>query len=370
MSNGVLNSFNEDVKASGSAILEIYNGYTSLPYKGLKENRFIKMRTSDMAVVQKENKEYIAEISSVLRVDTATISTSKDYITGGFSGVYPNYILSGASGYKILQGRFINQKDMDERRKVIVITQKNAELLFDNPDMAIGKSVNVMGLAFTIIGVYERQGWTSTFIPFTTAESLIDNGGRINNMEISTKGLETLEQGEQLEKDVKTTLSKLHTFDPEDPSAVWIWNQFVNRIASNQALNILNIAIWIIGILTLLTGIVGVSNIMFVSVRERTHEIGIRRAIGAKPYNILMQIILESVSITAIFGYIGIFFGVCVTEILSGVFSTTDFVANPTVDITIAIEVSVVLIIAGGLAGVFPAIKALKIRPVEALRTE
>ena len=135
-------------------------------------------------------------------------------------------------------------------------------------------------------------------------------------------------------------------------------------------MRILNIVMWVIGMLTLITGIVGVSNIMFVSVRERTHEIGIRRAIGAKPRSILSQVIVESVALTTIFGYIGIIMGTVGTTILDKMFGNTDFIKDPTVDISIALEVTAVLIVAGALAGLFPAMRALKIKPVEALRTE
>jgi putative ABC transport system permease protein len=135
-------------------------------------------------------------------------------------------------------------------------------------------------------------------------------------------------------------------------------------------MSILNIAVWIIGIFTMLSGIVGVSNIMFVSVKERTHEIGIRRAIGAKPRNILTQIILESITITTFFGYIGVFLGIVSTEIISKLAEDSDILKNPTVEMSIAIRVTIVLIVAGAIAGLFPAIKATKVKPVEALRTE
>lgn len=135
-------------------------------------------------------------------------------------------------------------------------------------------------------------------------------------------------------------------------------------------MGILNTVMWVIGLLTLITGIVGVSNIMFVSVRERTHEIGIRRAIGAKPLRILKQIILESVAMTTVFGYVGILMGTVGTEIMSRAFAGSDFIKDPTADISLALEVTLVLIVSGALAGLFPALRALKIRPVEALRTE
>ena len=137
-----------------------------------------------------------------------------------------------------------------------------------------------------------------------------------------------------------------------------------------KAQDILNTTMWVIGLLTLITGIVGVSNIMFVSVRERTHEIGIRRAIGAKPRSVLMQVVLESVAITALFGYIGVFLGMTVMQLVDMAFGSSDFMRNPTIDISIAIEVTIVLVVAGALAGLFPALKATKVKPVEALRDE
>ncbi|MDE5847362.1 MAG: FtsX-like permease family protein, partial [Muribaculaceae bacterium] len=150
----------------------------------------------------------------------------------------------------------------------------------------------------------------------------------------------------------------------------WVWNQFANYLKQGQAMVYLNLAVWVIGILTLLTGIVGVSNIMFVSVRERIHEIGIRRAIGAKPKNIIIQILAESVAITALFGYIGLVAGMAVLQVLNAVLGDSQGFSNPTVDISIALQVTIALIVAGAIAGLFPALKATKVKPVEALRDE
>lgn len=170
-----------------------------------------------------------------------------------------------------------------------------------------------------------------------------------------------------------------HHFDPLDDSAIWIWNRMENYLQQQQADSILKTAIWIIGIFTLLSGIVGVSNIMLITVRERTREFGIRKALGAKPSSILKLIIVESITITAIFGYIGMIIGIAVTEYMNSVIgnqllnvgNASEVVfLNPTVDISIAIEATVALIIAGTLAGFFPARKATKIRPIEALRAE
>mgnify|MGYP000776432316 FL=1 len=226
------------------------------------------------------------------------------------------------------------------------------------------------GLSFTVVGVYDHQWQSSIYIPYTTARALKGYDDKLSTLRVSASGINTLEKADELEKKVRATLGKSESFDPDDSSAVWVWNRFSNYISNLKVTDILNTVMWVIGLLTLITGIVGVSNIMFVSVRERTHEIGIRRAIGAKPARILKQVILESVAMTTVFGYFGILLGTIGTEILSRMFAGSDFIKDPTVSISLALEVTLVLIVAGALAGLFPALRALKIRPVEALRTE
>ena len=192
-----------------------------------------------------------------------------------------------------------------------------------------------------------------------------------------TKGINDLPSSETFEKEYRTAISKVKQFDAEDRSAIWVWNRFSQYLQQQTAIGILKTAIWIIGIFTLLSGIVGVSNIMLITVKERTHEFGIRKALGAKPYSILTLIIAESIAITTFFGYIGMIAGIAVTEYMNvvageqvvdvGVASATVFV-NPTVDLHIAIQATLTLIVAGTLAGFFPARKAVMIRPIEALR--
>lgn len=182
-------------------------------------------------------------------------------------------------------------------------------------------------------------------------EFLNGHSGYVGEIRLDVRDLDGIEAGERLEDEVRSTLARIHLFDPDDQSAVWVWNQFVDHLTMGGALNILNVAIWVIGLFTMLSGIVGVSNIMFVSVKERTHEIGIRRAIGAKPHNVLVQIILESVMITALFGYIGIFMGIGVSEGLARIFEDSGVLRNPTVDIRIAVYVTCVLVVSGAMAG-------------------
>lgn len=368
MSRGVLNSFNDHASDQGNNQITIYGGNTSMAFKGYKENRRIRLRETDLDVLESEYPDRVSMATSMVSIDTAEISTTRDYITGGITGVYPTVLKS--RGVNITSGRFINQRDLDERRKVLVISQTNAEVLFKNADTAVGSTVKCMGLAFNIVGIYDNGGRSESYAPFTTVENLAGNTGYIGNIRLDVKNLSTIQDGEALEQEVRSTLGRVHQFDSNDQSAVWIWNQFVQFLTMGGALKILNIAIWVIGLFTMLSGIIGVSNIMFVSVRERTHEIGIRRAIGAKPRNILVQIIFESVAITALFGYVGILLGIGGTELVDSMFGNSNFLKNPTVDIRLAIYVTIVLIIAGALAGLFPALRALKIKPVEALRDE
>ena len=187
---------------------------------------------------------------------------------------------------------------------------------------------------------------------------------------VDLKGLKNEEDALNAEKKVRNTLAVNHTFDPDDNNAVYINNYFTSALQTKKAMGILDMCVWVLGILTLLSGIVGISNIMFVTVKERTHEIGIRRAIGAKPSKILTQIITESIAITLIFGYIGIFLGTVVTQVIATLMGNNEVFRNPTVSMTIALEVTFVLILAGTVAGLFPALKALKVKPVEALRDE
>lgn len=368
MSRGLLNSFNDSRMSQGANTIDIWGGETSKAHGGFKEGRNIGLKDADLPSIASRDRQHVEGTSARLSGDATTISSDKDYIAGSYSGVYPSALAS--SGEEIAEGRFINDNDLSQRRKVIVLARKNTDILFPDEKHVVGKRVKLKDLSFTIIGIYDSEWRTNTYIPYTTARALNGDKTSVDQISVAITDVNTVEDGEAVEKGVRSTLATRHNFDPDDQSAVWIWNRFTQHMTMNSGMGILEVAIWVIGIFTMLSGIIGVSNIMFVSVRERTHEIGIRRAIGAKPRNILNQVILESVAITALFGYIGIFFGILLTEGLDKAFSGSDFIKNPTVDIGIALKVTLVLIVAGALAGVFPALKALKVKPVEALRTE
>lgn len=367
MSRGVTNAFAERFAADNSRVINIYNGTTSKAFKGYQEGRSIYLKSRDMPAVMSRDKQHVDAVIASKSIDTAVVSTPLNY-TSGLLGHFPSELKTAR--LEMLSGRFLNQSDLDNNRKVIVLSKENADKLFGKNVGAVGKRVDSMGFSWLVIGVYDHRWERSSYIPFTTAMLLSGNDDKVSDMRVAMKNVETLADGEAVENNVKSTLAGRHDFSPSDNSAVYIWNRFSNYLTQLSAMNILTVAVWIIGIFTLLSGIVGVSNIMFVSVRERTHEIGIRRAIGAKPRAILMQIVAESVVMTTVFGYVGVVLGMIVTGIIDVVTRNMEFLSNPTVNLSIALEVTVVLIIAGAIAGLFPAIKATKVKPVEALRDE
>ncbi|MDE5700982.1 MAG: ABC transporter permease, partial [Bacteroides sp.] len=296
-------------------------------------------------------------------------------------GGQPNY--TEVETVKTADGRFINRNDLKERRKVIVLHKKTAEVLFGKTHTEpIGKFVNASGVAYQVVGIYNDQGDrgnSEAYIPFSTLQSIYNKGEQLNSIIFTTKNLETIESNEQFESAYRKVIGANRRFDPQDNSAIWIWNRFTNYMRTQNAMGILRTAIWVIGIFTLLSGIVGVSNIMLITVKERTREFGIRKALGAKPLSILWLIIVESIAITTLFGYIGMVAGIAVTEWMNaafgnqtmdaGMFQQTMF-SDPTVDLGIAVQATLTLIVAGTLAGFFPARKAVSIRPIEALRAD
>ncbi|MDE5665990.1 ABC transporter permease [uncultured Duncaniella sp.] len=370
VSRGLVNGMESMFAQRDTETVSIRGGYAQKAFKGLKENRRIRLKDSDMDVLESQNANVIADVAAQISNDSAKVTSSKDYLTGGYRGVYPTEQRN--SGLNIVNGRFINQNDINQRRRVAVINEESAKTLFGEKE-PVGQLVEICDLSFTVVGTYKQEWRRDVYIPYSTARSMSGGSDRVNNITVKLKNVRTLEESDDAETGFRSTLGRLHSFAEDDRGSLWIWNRFSDYMRSSSAMGAIGMAVWVIGLLTMLSGIVGVSNIMFVSVRERTHEIGVRRAIGAKPRSILKQIILESVAITTLFGYVGIVLGVLLSQ---GIAMLTESggdrspIKDPTVDIAIAIQVTLVLIIAGALAGLFPAMKSLKIKPVEALRDE
>ncbi len=386
--NGLINAQLKQSDRFLSSSMVVFGGETSKAYQGLKEGRRVRLHQSDIDITAKEFSDHVDEVGAQYRTQ-GTISLGQQYINNEVSGVYPNH--TKIDKVEMLHGRFINDIDIREKRKVLVLSNKQAEELLASPSVAvsrqpierlIGRYVNLDGLAFQVVGIYKEQenGRASVFSSYSAIKSIYgantDDAGRI---EFTFHGLPTEQANEDFEADYRQRLNMAHQAHPEDESAVWLWNRFTQNLQMETGIGIIRTALWIVGLFTLLSGIVGVSNIMLITVRERTHEFGIRKAIGAKPWGILRLIIVESVIITTFFGYIGMLLGIGAnewmdatlghTKVDAGLFKATMF-SNPTVGIDVCVEATLVMVIAGTIAGLIPAFKASRIRPIEALRAE
>ena len=371
LSNGIFNGFEEQSTKRDLNTIQIWSGSTTMPYKGYNKGRRIRLMADDVVKLEASGNKYIGSVMTTKYIDSAKVASETEYVANGVDGVFPQ--AKKNLWVDMVDGRWINRADIDGKRKSMVIGKKTAKILFKTDSAVVGRRVKALGLSWQIVGVYSRE-WNEddNFIPFTTAMALSGTDNRVWSLNVLTQGVTDEADGAEAEAAIRRELARIHNFNPDDPGAVNMWNRFTNYLQSRDGLGILNIAVWLIGIFTLLSGIVGVSNIMFVSVRERTHEIGIRRAIGAKRHQILTQIILESVSITTLFGYMGIIAGMAVMEVVKVIIAGMDEspFGNVSVNLSLALEVTAVLIVAGALAGLFPALKATKVKPVEALRDE
>lgn len=380
--NGLINATQQNSHRYLNTSMVIFGGQTSKAHKGLKEGRRIELNDRDMEITQERFSDNVEEVGAELDHGNTTMSHGKEYTAANISGVYPNdYIINKRD---MIYGRFINKIDIRDRRKSIVVSDDMAKELSPTGNVAdmLGQIVRMEDLAFHIVGIYQvdkSMMGTDAFIPFTTYRTIYNVGDKTGNIVFSFKGLETEQQNEAFEQRYRASLNGNHGAAPDDEEAVWIWNRFTQAMQMNTGMGMLRTALWIVGIFTLLSGIVGVSNIMLITVKERTHEFGIRKAIGATPWSILRLIIIESIIITTFFGYIGMVLGIAANEYMnatignmkvdSGMFTTTMFV-NPTVGFDVCINATLLMVVAGTIAGLIPARKAAHVRPIEALRAE
>ena len=384
--NGLKNALSYNMEGVATNVIEIGGGRTSKPYDGLQEGRRIILEDKDMDITRSELfGENIDEVSAILNQSTENIVYGAKSLNSYVSlmGVYPLYFKMNKMD--LLAGRFINDNDLKESRKTVLVSSAAMEALTDgskNYSGMIGKRLKINGLMYKVVGVYKADASdisSSFYMPYTTMKTIFARGKDIDNIAFTFHGLTTEEENEAFEKNYRGVLNRRHRAAPDDTRAIWIDNWFTQDMQINKAMHIITVALWIVGLFTLLSGIVGVSNIMLITVKERTHEFGIRKAIGARPGGIVGLIISESVVITAVFGYVGMVLGMLACQILdrtlgSSQVSVLDMQAtvfvNPTVGLDVAIEATLVLIIAGTLAGLVPAVKAARVRPIEALRAD
>lgn len=376
--NGIINAFQGSSDRFVTNSLNIFGGRTSLPANGYKEGRWISLDKGDLQIATgnefRDNVDLVAPVTNTLS-DNMVLGTNT--ISTGMQGVTPEY--KEIEKVIMKEGRFINPLDIKEQRKVIVISTKHEKELGGN---LIGKWVTMHGFSFRVIGVYQadQSNWQAyAYIPYSTMKGIFYPGDQIGEIYLTFNGINNVKECLDFEGRLSSRMKVHHQASPDDPNAIWIWNRYTQNSEISQGQKIISIGMWILGLLTLVSGIVGVSNIMLISVKERTHEFGIRKAIGAKPRKILSLIIAESVTITAAFGYFGMGLGMAVCEIMDKTlgkntmnlgFDTIKMMDNPTVGLDVAMEATLLLIVAGTLAGLVPAWKAAKVKPIEALRAE
>lgn len=380
--NGLKNGVMQNFSSRAVNRINLWTGTTSIPYQGLKTERNLSFSESEVELIRKEVEEsrtITARINS-----TQNIAYGKEYGSYSVQGVMPGYYNIEKLIIGNGEGRFINQLDMRERNKVIVLDKKIADLLFKD-ESPLGKQVKVGQLMFKVVGVNskkEQWGGSNAYIPFTTAQTVFNPNRKFYQITFTVEGLHTEAENDRFNESLRELMGRQLDFDPKDEQALWVNNAQKEYVETMKIFGGITFFVGIIGILTLIAGIVGVSNIMLVSVKERTREIGIRKAIGATPMAILRTIIMESIFITTLFGYIGMMLGIGLTELINFVMMQSANAAaasdepqmsvftNPTVDIGYALFATVVLIIAGVIAGYLPARKAVRVQPIEAMRQE
>ncbi|MDR2423769.1 MAG: ABC transporter permease [Prevotellaceae bacterium] len=377
--NGLKNGFTSNWGDELVNVVMVFGGRTNVPYAGLPSKRQIVLYNQDVDFAETEFSGEVGFATARTNLGSKNISFGAEYINSSVYGATADIMM--INGLKLDEGRFINYPDLKEKRKTTVLSKKAVEILFKGAQ-AIGKHVNIDGNMYLVTGIYHvenRQDQTTAYIPLTTSQAIYSMGHRVSNMAFTlSEKIDNLEGSNDFIHRYKNRVGQFKQISPNDNGALWYWNRFENYLQMAGVSRFINIAVWIIGIFTLLSGIVGVSNIMLVTVRERTREFGIRKAIGASPASILRLVVIESIIITTIFGYIGLVCGVGITELMSGMFGKSagsagismNVFVNPTVDLNVAIQATVLLIVAGTMAGFFPALKAVRIKTITALNSK
>ncbi|RZJ65681.1 MAG: ABC transporter permease [Flavobacterium sp.] len=370
LQNGIEKQFARDAEG----IIEIWSGVTTKEYKGLNPGRFVQMHNSDYDLVVQKLGDQMVLKSAGAGVWQTQFAYKKE--TGSYQVRGANADMQGIENMTVLTGRFINQNDLANNEKVAVIGQKLRLTMFKDED-PIAKIFTINGIPFKVIGVFTDPGGereeSRAFLPFTTTQTVFGLGQNINNMFYTLKRSDNydkaLAESEKFKSDLETMLKAKNVVAPDDDGAIQVHNS-VEDAKKFYDLNLyIRLFFWWVGICTIVAGVVGVSNIMLIIVKERTKEIGIRKALGASPFSIVTMILHESIFITTVAGFVGLLASLALLEFV-GPMITSEFFFNPQVDFNVAITTLILLIIAGAGAGFFPAYRAAKIKPIIALRDE
>lgn len=371
---GLQNGIEKQFERDAAGIIEVWAGATTKAYKGLNPGREIQFRNSDYDISVQKFGEQFDKNGATYNAWGATIVYGKESGNYQYRGVNPDYI--AIANATVVKGRNINLNDLKNKEKVIVIGQKVQIDLFKEKN-PIGEKIAVNNINFKVVGVYTDPGGERqegrVYMPISTTQQVFGVGDKISNMFYTLKKKDNYEEAvaesEKFSKDLETILKSKNFVNPEDNSAINVENSVVEAKKFYDLNLYIRLFFWWVGICTIIAGVVGVSNIMMIIVKERTKEIGIRKALGATPVSIIGMILHESIFITAISGFIGLLTGLALLEFV-GPQAESEYFRNPQVDFNVAISTVFVLVIAGALAGFIPAYRAAKIRPIVALRDE
>ena len=381
--NGLLNAMMNNSGDVLTNVIVVWPGYRSIPYDGMKEYSSMKLDIGDIDYTATRFSDVVEDVTARI-VYSDTVSFGKESVSVTMSGIAP--LTFKIQGQKLLAGRFLNELDLKEKRRTMVVYSNTAEsLLGDDPEYTklLGKYVNVSGHMYQVVGIIEKEesmgGESDVFIPITTMSAVRSGWTWFSNLSFSFHGLETDEDNDRFEDEYKRAMNARHRAAPEDKRTVYVHNTMSGNMQMKKAVKIMQLALWILGIFTLLSGIVGVSNIMLITVKERIQEFGVRKALGATPWAIMKLIVVESVLVTAVFGLLGMLMGLGANYLMDITighspidvgFTQIYMFKNPGVDMSIAFEAVILIAVAGTIAGLIPAVKASRVRPVEALRKD
>nr|WP_315162831.1 ABC transporter permease [uncultured Flavobacterium sp.] len=370
LQNGIAKQFERDA----DGIIEVWSGMTTKEYKGLNPGRQIQFRNSDYELSVQKFGSQLEKQASTYNFWNGLISYGKESGNYQYRGVYPDYIF--IENGTIIKGRFINNNDMINNEKVAVIGLKIKQDLFKDKE-ALGEQIAINNINFKIVGVFtdpagEREE-TRAYLPLTTTQRAFGGGDKISNLFyiLHKKATydEALAESTKFSKELNQLLKSKNTVAPDDDSAISVHNSVENAKQFYDLNLYIRLFFWWVGICTIIAGVVGVSNIMLIIVKERTKEIGIRKALGASPISIIGMILHESIFITSISGFIGLLASLSLLEFV-GPQVKSEYFINPEVDFSVAITTLILLVLAGAIAGFFPAYRAAKIKPIVALRDE
>jgi len=370
MANGIEKEFANDA----SNTVWFWSQVTSKEYKGLNPGRRIQFENENFDYLIKKHEDELEYKSSVVRIWQGQVNYKNESGDYRIEGSYPEFQFIEKAN--LLQGRFINFKDHENFEKVAIIGNKVKEEIFKSED-PMNKQLQINGINFKVIGVYSDPGGereeTRIYIPLSTSQRVFNGGNRVSLLSFSLQPQnsfdESVEASIRFTAEVEQYLKQAHIIAPEDTRAIGSNNTLENVKRFHTLTNNIKMFFWFVGICTIIAGIVGVSNIMLIIVKERTREIGIRKAIGAEPWSIIGMILHEAIFVTAFAGFTGLIFSMGLLELI-GPNVEIDYIVNPSVNFNVALTTVFLLIIAGAIAGFFPAYKAAKIKPIEALREE